>query len=227
MPPPNTRNAGLILEQSGFLSPIPGLRIVGTMPGVVVAGAACRNGPGAGTLAYSPRGLLSWQAPGSAQQGPGCNVAAGGLVMLEDGTDPSDWLLVDVYPDYLTAGAALVNFADAYGNGPNTGDVTSAEASAGEVVTFHYLLANVGNQTASNVLAWLDPGASGLPYLQIGSDGTHYYQPTSATDPNVLQLGTIAPGSTASVYVQRTTPAGSNSNTGLLNELQWTWEALN
>ena len=224
---PGTRNDGLRLQLSG--SDVGGLRIIGTMPGCVVNAAAARNGPGQGLLISSPGSGLAWQAPGSTT--PGAVVGTSGLtsgtaVMLEDGEDPSMWISLLVYPAYLPGtGQAAIAFEDLY-NDVGPADVAAADALAGVITTTEYTLLNSSGAIITGALMWLDDTASGFAELAISQDGVNFYQPTSATDPNVLSWATIAAGATASVWVQRTISATSASSPGLLNILRWRWNGL-
>lgn len=219
------RHAGLQLYLSG--SAVGSLRIAGTMPGVIVTAAAARNGPGTGLLTLAAGNLLCWTAPSSSAAGVEHNVAAGGSFLLEDGTDPSDWIAVQVYPAYLPASAAqaAVELRDSYNNvGP--ADVAAADAAAGLVTITEYALTNLTSNAVRSIALWLDASAAGEPLLAVSPDGTNYYQPTSSTDPNVLTWPSIAAGGSANVWVRRTIPASSASNPSVLNLLQWQWAGL-
>lgn len=226
MPAPNTRNAGLALQVYSTSAIVPGLRIVGTLTGVVIQGAACRNGPGTGILTLSPQGTLSWQAPGSGAAGTPQPVLAGGAYMVEDGDDPSQWVAVEVYPTYLTTGQAQISFEDAYATGPTEADVTAANASAGYVLTVEYTLVNVTANALTAVKLWLDPTASGFAGLTVSQDGTNYYQPIGPADSHALSWAAVAPGAALNLWVKRTTAAAAASNPGLLNVLQWGWMGI-
>jgi hypothetical protein len=222
---PGTRNDGLRLQLSG--SDVGGLRIAGTLPGVVATAAAARNGTGIGLLTASPDSILSWQAPGSSASGVGVDGSGGGSIMLEDGMDPSSWLRVEVYPDYLPSAAqALVLFADSFNDiGPD--DVGAADALAGLTTTTEYTLKNMDAVHAiTDARLWLDSGASGFSSLSVSLDGTNFYEPTSASDANVLLWGTIAPSASVNIWVRRAISADAASNPSILNLLQWAWQAM-
>jgi len=224
MAAPGTRNNGLRLQLSG--SDVGGLRIIGTMPGIVVTGAAARNGPGQGLLISSTGSQVAWQAPGSSIPGPAVNVSAGGAFLLEDGTDASCWLNILAYPAYLPGSAqAAIALVDSYNNvGP--ADVAAADALAGLVTTTEYTLHNSTAGIITSALMWIDNTASGYAELSISLDGTNFYTPYTSTDTHVLAWSSIAAGASVNVWVKRTIGASSASAPSILNMLQWQWNGL-
>lgn len=226
---PGTRNDGLRLLASG--NEVTGLRAAClALPGIALVAAGGRNGPGDGTLALTPEeSSLSWTAPGASVPGPAQAVGSDGTYMLEDGTDPSCWARVEVSNAYLpSAGAALGYLADVNASedvvGIGLGDVSAADASAGQVTNMTLSLSNVTSNVLSSARLWIDPGTSGAAALTVSSDGVHFYAPTSAGDAHVLSWSTIAPSASVAVYLRRTIAAGAVPADEILNALQWTWQ---
>jgi hypothetical protein len=219
---PGIRNDGLRLQYTSIN--VVSLRCAGTLAGVVVLGAAARNGPGAGTISATAGGL-TWQAPNSALAGAVCPIPTSAAYLLEDGADPSCWVRVQVDVDYLPAsGGAQVFLGDVYDNAVGQDDVAAANAAAGSVSTLNLTLLNVSGNAIRNALLWLDPTASGISELTVSSDDTNYYQPTSSSDPHVLAWSTIAVGASVNLWLRRTTPSAAAFNPTILNMLQWEWE---
>ena len=184
--------------------------------------AAGKNGPGVGMLMASPAGL-AWQAPGSDLAGQPQAVSPDGSYLLLDGVNPSCWVRVQIFNEYLpSSGAANVYLEDAYNalgtSGP--GDVSASEAAAGQVVTTTYTLENVSGNAVYNVTLWLD---NSTVDLLVSSDGTNFYAPMSQGDPNVITYAAIAVGASANLYLKRTIAAGAASNPEVLNVLEYAW----
>lgn len=214
---PSTRGEGLRLQLSGV--DVVSMRVAGALDGTIVLAAAARNAPGAGTLSATAAGL-TWQAPGSATPGPAVPIVSDGGYLLEDGEDASKWIRLQVYTAYLPAsGAATIELGDRY-NELGPADVIASDALAGLVTTTEYTLLNVSGNTITAVVLWIDPSASGL---QVSSDGTNFFTPTTPTDTHSLKWATIAAGASVNVWVKRTIGAASASNPGILNVLQWAW----
>ncbi len=218
------RGDGVRLKSSGVT--IVSLRVVGTIPGVVVEAAGGRNGPGAGRLKSGASGLtLAWQAPGSSTYGSESDVVDGGTYLLEDGEDPSCWVRVRVYADFLTPGPAeaRVFLGDCY-NGLGPDDVSAAEALAGLTETTELSLANDSAGVIYNLKLWIDAISENT--LFVSTDGVNFFQPYSELDGNVLCWFPLVAGSSVSVWVRRVIPPASAFDPGLLNLLQWRWDVL-
>ena len=202
------------------------MRFTGGMPGSVIIDAAARNLEGSGsfnltgTMTMGADGLLSWTAPESSTAGPGVDVSAGGYFLLEDGSDPSAWLWIQIFPAYLpTAGQWSVYIEDQY-SAVGLGDLSAANAAAGLVTTTEFGLLNVTLYPVTNLLMWIGTITTNL---QISQDGTNYYTPTSSTDAHVLSWSSLASNATANVWLKRTITAGASSNPLILNQLEWQW----
>lgn len=202
------------------------LAVVGSVRGIVPLAVAARCGPGTALLACgepgSPR-LLQFAAPGGSL-GQAVAVYADGAYVLEDGTDPSKWLRVEVARAWLpdSSAQARLFLADRYNEvGPD--DVDAADAAAGKVETFTLELANVSPDLVRDVRAWLAPSATGL---EISTDGTTWYAPTSEVDAHVLAWASIARAASATVYVRRTTAAAVSPAPAILNLVELAWSGL-
>jgi hypothetical protein len=198
---------------------------VGTIPGVVVAQAAAKNGPGEGQLQWDGSRLY-WKAPGSSSYGVGVTCPGDCSHLVEDGDDSDKWLRVDVYVDHLptTPRDSHVFLDDFYENGPPHDDVTAGEASAGDVTAYTLTLRNDGVLPLKNLRAWItDPGVSGVT-IKISDDGIVWVSPT--TEGAGLTLPTLAPGATDTLHVQRTIGAGKSSETDVLTLLHFGWDGV-
>ena len=91
------------------------------------------------------------------------DVSAGGSFLLEDGDDRDKWARVSVTASRLagTPAEARVLTREVYGNGVSYDDVSSAEASAGDVQTWELALANDSHIWLTGVLVWIDSTVSG------------------------------------------------------------------
>lgn len=208
------------IEQSG--TEVRHLEAVRTLPGVVVLNVAASNGPGMGRLKTSGDGtLLAWQAPGSSTFGTAVDVSADDTYLLADGEDADKWIRVEVYADYLapTPRSTRVHLKDLYENGPGHDDVTAAEASAGDVVTYELGVANDSAATVYNIRAWLDAAADGNAYLELSADEVDWSTPTS--EPAGVELGNVLTGNSATLYVRRTIPASESYDPDLLAHLHF------
>jgi len=202
------------------------MRAVGGIPGVAVLAAAGANGPGTGYIRAQGDGtFLSWKAPGSSTYGANVHCASDGGYVLEDGEDASKWLRVSVYTSYLTPGHAegRVYIADKWNTAVAYGDVTAAEASAGDVTEYQCVLQNDSPCKIIQLKCWLDASVSGL---EISSDGVNYFTPDSEDHADVLEWASVAAGGSATLYVKRTIAADASSNPGVLNILHFSWTGI-
>jgi hypothetical protein len=202
------------------------MRWAGAMPGVVVTAVSARNGIGTGTLVASSGGL-AWQAPGSELPGTPSEITGDGNYLLEDGTDPSAFVRVAVYADYLPAsGGGSVAITDSYGPAALLagGDLSAADAAGGLVSITQYSLTNVTPNAVINVKLWLDPTASGEANLTVSSDGINYFAPVSSTDAHVLAWPIINAGGSQTLWIKRTIAASGAANPKVLNEIQYSWQ---
>lgn len=221
MPTVATRADGIRIEISGVEQKM--LAAVGTIPGVVVLAVAGKNGTGFGRLRSHGNGTkLSWTAPGAST--PGAQVTAGsdGEYLLED-TDSDKWIRVQAYAAFMISGpqSQRVHLRDRYNNGVGHDDVTAAEASAGDTTDYTLTIANDSPMDALNVLFWLDASVSDL---SISDDGVTYYTPTSEGHGDVIDLGTIASGSTDTLFLRRTIASSSSSDAKILNLVEFAWD---
>jgi hypothetical protein len=199
MAAPATANDSVRLQLSG--SDVVSMRVAGALPGVVVLFASAQNGVGEGILSASAGGL-SWQAPFSEQPGATVPIPTDGVYMLEDNLNPSAWVRVQAYVDYLpTSGAATIEIGDSYSPAAL---VAGGDVSAG----------------VTALTLWIDPFTTGIT---VSSDGTNFYDPTSQSDPNALVWATLAAGASVNVWVRRTIAADSAFNPQVLNVLDWAW----
>ena len=189
---------------------------VETVPGVFPASAAGRCGPGTGTLRTGTEAqFLAWKEPGSANFGPKrwCGYERAELLR---GDDPDKWIRVDVYPDYLIAGMeGSVHLADRYNDVVAHDDVTTAEATAGDVVTYEITLTNAGTAgtaVLSQLVVWIDAATADL---EISDDDITYVSPTA--EASALELPDLLPATTDTIYVKRTIGAGEPSDPAILN----------
>lgn len=197
---------------------------IGTIPGVAVLAAAARNAPGSGTVRSSGDGsLLSWKAPGSSSFGPDVEAAADGDYLLEDGEDPSKWLRVQVWRQYLVPGAAeaTVSLRDLYNNAAGHDDVTAAEAQAGDVETYTITMKNEGTLTLSQIKVWLDAATDDL---EISENGSSWVNPTS--EAAALEFPDLVAGGTDLLHLRRTITGGADPDPNVLNHLHLSFAGL-
>lgn len=62
--------------------------------------------------------------------------------------------------------------------------------------------------------------------LEIGSDGVSWYAPDTEDHVDVVRLGSIEPGASATLHVRRSIPAGMGADAGLLNRIFVGWTGL-
>jgi hypothetical protein len=193
------------------------LSAVGTIPGVQVVAVASACGPGSGRLSLDGSLNLTWTPP-SGSPGDAVDVSAGGDFLLEDSTADS-WLRVHVESDYLVAGSVgVVSIADCFLEG---WDISSAQASAGNVATLTLSIRNDSPNEVANVIAWIDPACSGY---QISTDGTHWN--SGQSEASGLSVGSILPSHTVPCYLRRTIAASSGSNPNVLQLLHLSFQAV-
>jgi len=209
--------------------------IAGTVPGLVVTGAAGRNGPGTGRLQVAA-GQAQWRAPGSLNFGPGVDVTVSGTYCLCDGDDADKWVRVLVNADFLPAAAvsAPVYLADryetAYVADPELAwnqiagrDVTAAEALAGDEEQWSFEVANRHpSETILGLVVWIDPAVT---WIELSVNGGHdWYAPT--TEATALLLGDLGPDTTKTVMVRRTVPALTPSDPAKLVLFHFAWNTF-
>lgn len=130
------------------------LAALGAVPGVVVALASGRNGPGVGVLRCLS-GRLAWKAPGGTF-GAEVTPTADGVYCLADGVDSGKFVRVQVWTAWLASGEAAVYLDDVYGNGLCASDLTAADAAAGLVTTVQVTVENAGATPIADIRAWLE-----------------------------------------------------------------------
>ncbi len=215
MPAVATKSDALRMTLAGV--EVKHLQWIGTIRGVVIERASARCGPG--TARLRSRGTagkqLSFKAPGSTTWGMAVNAVADGSYLLEDGDDPTKWVRVTVYVDYLQPGDEhQVLLGEVFGNAVAHDDVTSQEAEDGDITDYEVTLENAGDESLTNVKVWIDPAVSGLT---ISNNGLSYWAVT--TEATGFPFGTMAPAGTATLYVRRTITASADSDPEVLNHL--------
>lgn len=217
-------NAIAILESGG--GSYASQTVIGTIPGVIVTGAAGLCGTGIGYLRSTGDGSwLSFKAPGSDVWGEPTHVTESGGWLLEDGEDAKKWLALSVFVGHLLPGPteAQIVIVDAYENSVSGADVTAAEAAAGDVVDREVSVGNFSDCTIYDVRIWLNPSADGSSYLELSADGVDWYAPTSEDDPDVIDLGDIVSFGSAPLHIRRTIPSAEPANQGLLAYICGSW----
>jgi len=212
--------------ESGSGIDIASMRWIGTLNGVSVLAVSMRNGPGTGIISAAGTDgdgnpLLSWQAPGSSTAG---RTTADS--MLVDGEDASKFVLVSSEAGYVPEfGSAFVHITDSYDIG-SFGDITAAQALAGNVAAGALKLKNHSVLPVQNVKLWIADGESGSDALDVSLDGITWVHPIAEDDAAVLSWPIIASGATADVYVRRTIAAGAASSPRVLNHLEFRWDGV-
>lgn len=200
------------------------LHAIGAIPGVRIAHAAARNGPGTGRLRSTGDGRsLSWMAPGSSAWGAAVPVGDG-MAMLEDGEDRDKFVRVETYADYLVTAApqeTTVLLADVWNNDIGSDDLSAAEATAGDVETYTVTLTNQSGLAITRLKCWLDAATADL---EISDDGAAWVAPTG--EGSALALADLIPGATDTLHVRRTIGAASHSDPDILNLLHFSFEGL-
>lgn len=178
---------------------------VGTVAGVSVDHIAALGGEGAGVLVAEGDGqIVRWKAPGSSTYGRRA-ILAGGLdivVDLPDGEDPDKFMRVTLdsseLPETETEGKVYTKRRYLEGT-----DVTAAQASAGNTVTYTFVIENASDFILSNLKVWIDDS---VDFLEISDqEGAGFVSPT--TEATALEFPDLAPGETDNLYVKRTIPA--------------------
>lgn len=182
---------------------------LGTIDGVKILVAAAMNGPGTGRLRSQGDGtLISWRAPGSTLFGTAVPCAVDGTYLLEDGSDRSKWVRVQVFATYLVtrATAAQVTLTERFGVGLADDDVTAAEASAGNTETYELVMSNDSPHALRDVKVWID---ATVVDLEISDDGAAWVSPT--TEAAALSFPDLPAGGTDTLHVRRTIGASEPS----------------
>lgn len=210
------RGDAIRIEYSG--TAIQHLAAIGTVPGAAVLAVAGRCGPGLGRLRYRSSGTLwSWQAPGGSF-GKEYTITADGDYLLEDGTDEDAWIRIRVATTYVLSEQEADVFLGEVFNTLGPDDVTASEASAGDVVSTTYALANDSVNRIDGLVVWLDASTTGL---EISDDNLTWVSPT--TEGAGLSLGSVSAAASVALYTRRTIGAGASSDTDVLNLLQLSW----
>jgi hypothetical protein len=201
----------LHIEHSG--TEIELLRAIGTVDGVQLDYAAGRNGPGAGSLSYTPGAGLAWRPPTATQYGDVVDVSAGGTFDLDGPADNADeTLTVTVTAASLPASMVTtpVYLQDVYNN-KIAYDNRKYDAGSDGVDTWQLTLRNTsGSSALTTVKCWIDSDrTTGAYQLELSTDGSTWFQPDSEAHANVINLGTIATSGTTTLHVRRTITAGN------------------
>lgn len=191
---------------------------IGTIPGIVIDRVGARNGVGIGRI-KSVGSVVSWRAPGSGSFGPptDCHIEAdSGEFLIEDGEDRDKWVKVTSYPAFFpdVEQASDVHITDLYGNEIGLDDVTSGEATAGDVSAFGVTMKNGSSVALTNIGLWLDRSAVGL---ELSEDNIAFSSPTN--EANAVAFPDLAGLGTDIVYIRRTIAAGASANPRIRNVL--------
>ncbi len=224
MPEPFTRSDSIQFRENGTANEVQHLTTVGTIPGVVVVEAAARNMPGAGRLkSFGDGARLAWRAPGSQTYGTPELVTADRLMQLEDGEDDTKYVRVQVHRNWLASEPTEANvyLSDRYENPPGHDDVTAAEATTGNVMTYILDIANVSLSIVSDFDIWLEPDT---PFhLAISPEGSNWITPT--TQAQALRMPDLLVGKTTHLHVRRTVVAGEPSDPRILTWIRTMFNA--
>jgi hypothetical protein len=197
-------------------APLVSFTAIGTLPGVEILAVAGACNPGVGLLDCDPTGKLTWTPPGGAA-GPAVDVSAGGNFLLYDAIGYR-WLSVHVEAAYLARAAqTTVTLQDVYDGPLVNRDATAAEAAAGNALNWQVQVKNLsGTDTAGSLAVGLPSGYSGL---KVSTDNVNWY----ARGLVVATIASLAPGATATIYLQRTIAASSPPLAAGLVELIISW----
>jgi hypothetical protein len=188
---------------------------IGTVQGVQVVHVAAMCGVGTGTLKSESAATLRWKAPGSVAYGEAVPVGSDGSYLLLD-ADRDKWVRVTVDVSELQSGIveANVQLYDRYNNDVGQADITAAEATAGDTLTWTFTVENAGTRDISDVRVWIDAAVSDI---DISDDGATWVTPT--TEDAGLVLADLAPAATDTLHVRRVIGAGAASSPRVTNIL--------
>jgi|GEM_PF-2387286 len=230
MPEAATRADALMLKTTGISGvELQYLHAVGTIPGVQVACVAARNGPGTGIIRSTGDGQsMQWRAPGSQTFGEVVWCGCDGMYLLEDGEDYDKWVRVQVYADYLFAGASesRIYLADMFNNVIGSRDFTATEAQDGSSLIYLFERKNVSGFDATDLKLWIDPdhvfdAVTGNGVKVWG--GSDWVAPDSEDHPDVLMLDRLKPGEYVVSMARRWVAAGETAAPNLLECLHFSF----
>jgi hypothetical protein len=192
---------------------------LGTVPGCALTRPAVRNGEGCGFL-VADGDFLTWRAPGSSSYGAPVDVSEDGDYLIEDGDDQSKFIEVGVHADYLPSGTdeGRVFLQRNYEAGL---EINAAIAESGNTSSATVYLRNASVHDVHGVKAWIDAGSK---YCAISDDDSTWVTPHTEDAPDVLAWDTIRRGELVAVYLQRTIPAGCQSNPKIPLALYASWD---
>jgi len=104
---------------------------------------------------------------------------------------------------------AKIYIKDSYHMSVADDDVTASEASTGDATSWERVVENNSGSNITQVKAWLDVECS--PYISISNDDATWN--TGTTEDTGITLADISDGGNVSIYIQRTIPAGTSSDT--------------
>jgi len=177
---------------------------LGTLPGVTIEQVGGTVGEGTSRLRYTPG------SPGTiAMSGPndlgvfGAEVPVGSddtyLVYGRYNLSDSPWMRISVLTDFLPASLTEVEVFTKLRYGVlGLDDVTSSEASAGDVSTFTLTGTNNGTKDLLGVNAWIQTGAG----IELSNDGVAWVTPTQLSP--LFLAATLTPTSTVTLHIRRT-----------------------
>lgn len=215
-----TRSDALRLSLSG--TDIIHLDTANTIPGVYISAIAAANGIGTAHI-KGDGSNIQWKAPGSSVFGVpvSCTVSSSEY-LLEDGDDRKKWVRIiastSYFADVMVEGKVLTR--DMWANAISHDDVTSGEASAGDVVTHQVNMDNDSPKTLSGLVVWLDAAVSDL---EISEDNAAFSSPT--TEATALSFPDLAAAGSDILYVKRTITAGASADPDVLNHLHFRYWA--
>ena len=114
---------------------------------------------------------------------------------------------------------ANVYIADRWGNGIGFADITSGEATAGDIDTSTWVITNNSNAVVSQLKVWIRNGITGIT---ISDDNIAYVSPVQESD--ALSLGDVV--TTVNLYVKRTIVAGATFDPNIYNILDFSFTSI-
>ncbi len=167
-------NAALGNYRSSTEALVYGITITSAIANISITFASGGNVPGAGSLQCIDANSLQWKDASGASYGPAVSVSNGASAVLEVGGAPGAYIRITrTSATALVPGTATVTLAYILDNVFALADVTSAQATSGEVTYRGTIVKNVGSGNAINYFRWI--GQLGTAQVsnttQLGSSG--------------------------------------------------------
>lgn len=207
------------------------------LAGIRIRFVSGENGIGDGVLKATGASAITWTPPGGTA-GTAVTIANGETLLVE-GADTDKYVRIGRTSATDLTGEEVVHCLDQFNGAVGFDNVTSAEASAGDVEYRAIFLENVGSTTMDNVTVWLESAATlaiakeapnpaaGGPIQTIADEDTApggVAWVTGTSQGTGVVIGTLLAGRSYGLWIRRTIVGSAVASIKETNELHYSFD---